>query len=213
MALIGGETAEMPGVYNDNDYDLAGFCVGVVEKSQLLDASRVQAGDSLIALASSGCHSNGYSLVRKILTDNQTDLQQALSGRSLADHLLEPTRIYVKSLQALFEDVTPHALAHITGGRITENLPRILPQDLTAHIDCSSWQLPSLFEWLQQQGDINTAQMRKVFNCGVGMIVAVAPSDVEASLATLTKQGETAWVIGAVHANTSKQPKVQYSDA
>ncbi|WP_022949423.1 phosphoribosylformylglycinamidine cyclo-ligase [Methylohalobius crimeensis] len=172
-ALIGGETAEMPGFYAGSEYDLAGFSVGIVEKDRLIDGSRVRPGDVLIGLASSGPHANGFSLIRKILEAKQTDLTQSLAGRPLADWLMEPTRIYVKPLLELMTECEVHALAHITGGGISENLPRALPEGLAAAIDLDAWTLPPIFSWLQQQGNITQEEMLRTFNCGIGMIVCV----------------------------------------
>ena len=166
-ALVGGETAEMPGMYEGADYDLAGFCVGVVEKSAIIDGSKVQAGDTLIALASSGPHSNGYSLIRKIIEVSSADLQQDLNGKPLADALLEPTRIYVKNLLTLGEQVEIKAMAHITGGGLLENVPRVLPEYTNAVIDTQSWELPAVFQWLQQNGNVDMREMHRTFNRGV----------------------------------------------
>ena len=198
MALIGGETAEMPGMYNKEDYDLAGFCVGIVEKANLIDANRVRSGDILIALAASGFHSNGYSLIRSILADANCNLTEMLNEIPLGEQLLIPTRIYVKAIQALLQQITLHGIAHITGGGITENLPRVLPSDLAANINRNSWKLPPLFQWLQQLGKVELDHFFRVFNCGVGMILVVDPKDVDLTLALLQQQNETAWVIGEV---------------
>ncbi|WP_026374990.1 phosphoribosylformylglycinamidine cyclo-ligase [Aestuariibacter salexigens] len=204
-ALIGGETAEMPGMYEGEDYDVAGFCVGVVEQDDVIDGSKVSAGDALIALASSGPHSNGYSLIRKIIDVSNADLNQMLNGKPLADHLLEPTRIYVKSVLALLEKVDVHAISHITGGGFWENIPRVLPDNTKAVIDAASWQWPEIFNWLQQQGNVTDHEMYRTFNCGVGLIMAVSQDDVASTLATLSEHGETAWVIGHVESNTTGQ--------
>ena len=197
-ALVGGETAEMPGMYHKGDYDIAGFCVGVAEKSRLLDGSKVQAGDQLIALASSGPHSNGYSLIRKVLEVNNTDTNELLNGKSLAEHLLAPTNIYVKSVLALLSEVDVHALSHITGGGFWENIPRVLPDSAQAVINDSSWQWPEIFNWLQEKGNITTHEMYRTFNCGVGMIIVVPADSVEKSLDILAEFGENAWHIGAI---------------
>src|SRR3569623_825973 len=197
-ALVGGETAEMPGMYHGGDYDLAGFCVGVVEKERIIDGSKVAAGDVLIGLASSGPHSNGYSLVRKIIDVSGADLSQAFHGRTLGETLLEPTRIYVKALLALLNEMPEHALAHITGGGITENLPRVLPDDTGAVVHTGSWPRPPVFEWLQQQGNVATDEMYRTFNCGIGMIVCVPAAVAEQALNLLRTQGETAWRIGEI---------------
>lgn len=199
-ALVGGETAEMPGLYSAGDYDLAGFCVGVVEKSRIIDGSRVAAGDALIGIASSGPHSNGYSLIRKIIEVTQADLNQAFDGRTLGATLLAPTRIYVKPLLALIEQVPVHALAHITGGGLLENLPRVMPSGTRALVDSAAWPHPPVFDWLQQHGALPDEEMYRTFNCGTGMILCVAPADVERSLALLRQHGETAWHIGHIEA-------------
>ncbi|MEX9870945.1 phosphoribosylformylglycinamidine cyclo-ligase [Providencia huaxiensis] len=198
-ALVGGETAEMPGMYHGEDYDVAGFCVGVVERSEIIDGSKVSAGDALIALASSGPHSNGYSLVRKILEVSQTNPEETqLDGKPLADHLLEPTRIYVKNVLELIANSGIHAIAHITGGGFWENIPRVLPENTQAIIDGSSWQWPAVFNWLQQAGDVSTHEMYRTFNCGVGIIIALPQQEVANALALLNKLGENAWQIGTI---------------
>ncbi|MGJ8694288.1 MAG: phosphoribosylformylglycinamidine cyclo-ligase [Thalassotalea sp.] len=197
-ALVGGETAEMPGMYHAGDYDIAGFCVGVAEKSRLLDGTKVQAGDQLIALGSSGPHSNGYSLIRKVLEVNNTDTNELLNDKSIADHLLTPTKIYVKSVLSLLKSVDVHALSHITGGGFWENIPRVLPESAQAVIKGDSWQWPAIFNWLQEKGNITTHEMYRTFNCGVGMILVVPADSVEQSLAILTEQGENAWHIGEI---------------
>ena len=197
-ALVGGETAEMPGMYESGDYDLAGFCVGIVEKSMILDGSRVQAGDRLIGIASSGPHSNGYSLIRKILERAGQPADQSVGGRSIIESLMEPTRIYVKSLLKLMETVPVHALAHITGGGITENLPRVLPKGMAARIDLAAWPRLPVFDWLKDQGRIEQSEMLKTFNCGIGMMVCVAPADEATALAALKSAGEQAYAIGEI---------------
>ncbi|MBS9433158.1 phosphoribosylformylglycinamidine cyclo-ligase [Photorhabdus hainanensis] len=200
-ALVGGETAEMPGMYHGEDYDVAGFCVGVVEKSEIIDGSKVQAGDALIALAASGPHSNGYSLIRKILAVSNTDPETTeLEGKSLADHLLAPTKIYVKSLLSLIEHVDVHAIAHLTGGGFWENIPRVLPEKTQAQINESSWQWPAIFNWLQQTGNVSRHEMYRTFNCGVGMVIALPPTAVEQAIELLTAAGEKAWHIGSIAA-------------
>ncbi|MDD1608160.1 MAG: phosphoribosylformylglycinamidine cyclo-ligase, partial [Methylococcaceae bacterium] len=208
-ALVGGETAEMPGMYADGEYDLAGFCVGIVEKAKVLDGSKVSVGDKLIGIASSGPHSNGYSLVRKIISHSNASLSEAFGDKTLGEALLEPTKIYVKSLLALLEQVDVHALAHITGGGLTENLPRVLPEGIDANIDLQAWEFPAIFKWLQQQGHVALADMLTTFNCGVGMIVCVAPEDEQATLARLTDLGEQVFVMGELVAADGK-PKVNY---
>ncbi|MGM0935449.1 MAG: phosphoribosylformylglycinamidine cyclo-ligase [Pseudomonadota bacterium] len=198
-ALVGGETAEMPGMYHGEDYDVAGFCVGVVERSEIIDGSKVSAGDALIALASSGPHSNGYSLVRKILEVGKTNPEATqLEGKSLADHLLAPTRIYVKNVLELIEKCDIHAIAHITGGGFWENIPRVLPENTQAQIDESSWQWPAVFDWLQTAGSVSRHEMYRTFNCGVGIIIALPQSEVEAALTLLNQLGEKAWQIGVI---------------
>jgi phosphoribosylformylglycinamidine cyclo-ligase len=200
-ALIGGETAEMPGMYKAGDYDLAGFCVGIVEKASILTGDRVRVGDALIGLASSGPHSNGYSLIRKVLELGQVSLSEPLDGASLGQQLLEPTRIYARSALALIDSHEVHALAHITGGGLSENLPRVLPTGTRARIDLSSWRLPAVFGWLQQQGNIAEAEMLRTFNCGVGLIACVPAEQAAAACAQLAELGEQAWVIGSIEAN------------
>ncbi|MEA5444785.1 phosphoribosylformylglycinamidine cyclo-ligase [Gammaproteobacteria bacterium AB-CW1] len=196
--LIGGETAEMPGMYGDGDYDLAGFTVGVVEKDQIIDGSRIGDGDRVLGLASSGVHSNGYSLVRKILARESDPDQVKIGEQSLSEALLAPTRIYVKSLLDLFEQCTVGGVAHITGGGLTENIPRILPEGLGVEIDPQSWSLPPLFQWLQEKGAVETAEMRRTFNCGIGMVVIVPEAEAEKATACLEAAGETVFSIGRV---------------
>lgn len=208
-ALVGGETAEMPGMYADGEYDLAGFCVGIVEKNQIIDGSKVKAGDKLIGIASSGPHSNGYSLIRKILEHSRTPLSEPFDGKTLGEALLEPTRIYVKPLLKLLESVPVHALAHITGGGITENLPRVLPEDTAAIIELNSWKRPKVFDWLQQQGNVSDADMLTTFNCGIGMIACIAEEDEAATLRILAEAGETAFSIGRCDTARGK-PQVKY---
>ncbi|OBX06990.1 phosphoribosylformylglycinamidine cyclo-ligase [Gallibacterium genomosp. 3] len=197
--LIGGETAEMPGMYHANDYDLAGFCVGVVEKNEIIDGSAVRVGDALIALGSSGPHSNGYSLIRKIIElAGVSPAETLLDGKPLADHLLAPTKIYVKSILQLIKHVDVHAIAHLTGGGFWENIPRVLPDHVRAVINENSWQWPSVFRWLQENGNVDTYEMYRTFNCGVGMVIALPQEDVETALALLAQTGEKAWVIGQI---------------
>lgn len=198
-ALIGGETAEMPGMYHANDYDLAGFCVGVVEKNEIIDGSAVRVGDALIALGSSGPHSNGYSLIRKIIElAGVSPAETLLDGKPLAAHLLAPTKIYVKSILQLIKHVDVHAIAHLTGGGFWENIPRVLPDHVRAVINENSWQWPSVFRWLQENGNVDTYEMYRTFNCGVGMVIALPQEDVETALALLAQTGEKAWVIGQI---------------
>ena len=207
-ALTGGETAEMPGIYQAGDYDLAGFCVGVVEKSQIIQPDQVVAGDKLIALASSGPHSNGYSLIRKILEVSEAKLDLPMGDSTLGDALLAPTRIYVKSLLQLMQSVNLHALAHITGGGLLENLPRVMPSNTQAVIDGNSWQIPAVFEWLQQKGNVEANEMYRTFNCGVGMVICVAAEDVDQTLESLRTSGEEAWLLGSIEASDEEMPVV-----
>lgn len=207
-ALVGGETAEMPGMYHKGDYDIAGFCVGVAEKSRLLDGSKVAAGDQLIALGSSGAHSNGYSLIRKVLEVNNTDTSELLDGKSIADRLIEPTKIYVKSVLALLKEVEVHALSHITGGGFWENIPRVLPASAQAVVNESSWEWPVIFNWLQDKGNITTHEMYRTFNCGVGMIIVVPADKVTQSLDILSANGENAWHIGEIKPLADNQEQV-----
>lgn len=200
-ALIGGETAEMPGMYAAGDYDLAGFCVGAVERGQQLTGDRVAAGDVLLGLASSGVHSNGYSLVRRLAADKGWKLDRPAlfdADRLLIDHLIEPTRIYVKSLLPVIRSGRVHALAHITGGGLLENVPRVLPKGLHARIDADAWEQPRLMAFLQAQGHIEPGEMARTFNCGIGMVLAVAADDVASVQADLAAAGETVHVIGAI---------------
>ncbi|MCU7844176.1 MAG: phosphoribosylformylglycinamidine cyclo-ligase [Candidatus Thiodiazotropha sp. (ex Monitilora ramsayi)] len=209
-ALTGGETAEMPGMYDQGDYDLAGFSVGIAEKSRLIQPDRVEANDVLIGLAASGPHSNGYSLIRKILQVSGADLSQPMGDATLGDALLEPTRIYVKSLLELMKKVEIHALAHITGGGLPENLPRVLPENCKAVIDSDSWQLPEVFAWLQSQGGVANSELLRTFNCGVGMVVCVSPQDADLTIDTLNNLGETAWRLGQIEAvSENEQPGVE----
>lgn len=207
--LVGGETAEMPGMYADGEYDLAGFCVGIVEKTKIIDGSKVKTGDKLIGIASSGPHSNGYSLIRKILEHSKASLNDSFEGGTLGKALLEPTNIYVKSLLSLLDQVPVHALAHITGGGITENLPRVLPEGISAHINLTAWEFPPIFKWLQQQGNVTLADMLTTFNCGVGMIVVVPAEYENAALRYLEKSGEIAFVLGELVQSEGK-PSVIY---
>ena len=198
-ALVGGETAEMPGMYHAGDYDLAGFCVGVVEKSEIIDGSRVKNGDALIALGSSGPHSNGYSLVRKVIdVAGVNPATELLDNKPLSEHVLAPTKIYVKSVLALIKQADVHAIAHLTGGGFWENIPRVLPKNTKAVIDEKSWEWPSVFNWLQEKGNIDTYEMYRTFNCGVGMVIALPQEQVETALAILKQAGENAWLIGHI---------------
>ena len=197
-SLIGGETAEMPGMYSKGDYDLAGFAVGIVEKDEIIESNQVQPGDKLIGLASSGPHSNGYSLIRKVLEVSATALDTPFEGSTLGEVLLRPTEIYVKAIQALKGHAQVHALAHITGGGIVENLPRVLPQGAQAVINLSAWERPEVFHWLQRTGNIAESEMLRTFNCGIGMIVCVPAEDCEAALQILRQHNQGACEIGTV---------------
>jgi len=199
-ALIGGETAEMPGMYPEGEYDLAGFAVGVVEKADIIDGSKIVPGDVVLGLASSGAHSNGYSLIRKIVERAGTDMMAPFHGRPFRDVVMEPTRIYVKPMLELMRAMpgVVKGMAHITGGGITENVPRILREELTARIDGDTWALPQMFRWLQFAGGVNQDEMYRVFNCGIGMVVIVSAADAEAAEAKLTAAGETVYRIGVI---------------
>ncbi|EKE84198.1 phosphoribosylaminoimidazole synthetase [Idiomarina xiamenensis 10-D-4] len=207
-ALIGGETAEMPGMYEDGDYDLAGFCVGVVEKDDIIDGSKVAEGDALIALASSGPHSNGYSLIRKIIEVSGADLSSDLHGKTLAEHLMAPTRIYVKAVLELIRQQPVHAISHITGGGFWENIPRVLPDNMKAIIDGNSWDWPPIFDWLQDNGNVSTHEMYRTFNCGVGLVIALPQSAAEQAITILNEQGQQAWQIGHISAAESGEAQV-----
>jgi phosphoribosylformylglycinamidine cyclo-ligase len=197
-ALIGGETAEMPSMYAAGDYDLAGFCVGIVEKDAILDGTKTQSGDVIIGLASSGPHSNGYSLVRKLIADSNSNPSTKLDNGLLYDALLAPTRIYVKSLLKLIQAVPVRGFAHITGGGLTDNIPRVIPVGLDVVLNRKSWPRTPVFDWLQRTGNIADAEMHRTFNCGIGMTVCVAHEHADAALANLRANGETAMIIGAV---------------
>ncbi len=197
-ALVGGETAEMPGMYHGEDYDLAGFCVGIVEKDRIIDGSQTAAGDVVLGLPSSGPHSNGFSLIRKILQLSGADLESEIDGTALIDRLMAPTRIYVKPLLALLTQVTVHGLSHITGGGLLDNIPRVIPEGLEVVLQRDSWPRDPLFEWLQSQGRIPDAEMYRVFNCGIGMTVQVAARDADRAVAALRDAGQPALRIGAV---------------
>lgn len=207
-ALIGGETAEMPGMYEGSDFDLAGFCVGVVEKDAIIDGSTVGEGDVLLGLASSGPHSNGYSLIRKVLEVSGANLSDDFNGKTLAETLLEPTRIYVKPLLKLMQSVQVKALSHITGGGLLENLPRVMPEYTTANIDTNSWEMPPIFTWLQQQGNIDSTEMYRTFNCGIGMVLCVAKEHQQQAVDMLEAEGETVSVIGAITRGEQQEPTV-----
>lgn len=209
-ALTGGETAEMPGMYDGEEYDLAGFAVGIVEKQQILQPDSVQVGDVLLGLASSGPHSNGYSLVRKVIEVSNADLDADLDGRPLGEALLAPTRIYVKSLLQLLAQVEVHALAHITGGGLTENLPRVLPANSQAIIDRSAWSLPPVFAWLQEHGGIAGEEMLRTFNCGVGMVICLPEAEADKASALLESLGEQVIRLGQISSSDTAQPHVSY---
>ncbi|MFO1393204.1 MAG: phosphoribosylformylglycinamidine cyclo-ligase [Steroidobacteraceae bacterium] len=197
-ALVGGETAEMPGMYAGDDYDLAGFCVGLVEKDRIIDGTRTRAGDVIIGLASSGPHSNGYSLIRRLLETGGAGPGTLLDGMPLYDLLLAPTRIYVKSVLALLAELPVHSIAHITGGGPTGNIPRVLPDGLEAVLEERAWHRPPVFDWLQRTGSVERDEMHRTFNCGLGMTICVAAADADGALATLRRCGETATVVGEV---------------
>ena len=197
-ALIGGETAEMPGMYASGDYDLAGFCVGVVEKTRLIDGRAVTPGDRLIGLAASGPHANGYSLIRSILKRRNAELTERFGAGTLADALLAPTRIYVKAVLATIAGGGVHAIAHITGGGLPGNLPRALPEACAAQVDAGAWSRPAIFDWIQQGGNVSDAEMLKTFNCGIGMILVIGPDQASRALAVLRQHGEQAMLIGRI---------------
>ena len=206
-ALIGGETAEMPGMYTPGEYDLAGFAVGVVEKSAIIDGSQIVAGDVVLGLASDGAHSNGYSLVRKIIASRSTDLGQKLGTHTLADLVLAPTRIYVKPVLGLIRRMPVKGIAHITGGGLTENVPRVLGEHLMARLDRGAWKLPPLFEWLKREGNVADDEMFRVFNCGIGLVLVVAAEQADATLGLLSESGETAWRIGHIEERRGDGPQ------
>ena len=197
-ALVGGETAEMPGMYADGEYDLAGFCVGIVERDAIVDGASVAPGDDVVAIASSGPHSNGYSLIRRVLDAGGGDLERDVGGTPLVDALLAPTRIYAASVLPLVRDGDVRAIAHVTGGGIVENLPRVLPRRTRATIDASSWRRPEIFEWIRDAGDIAGDEMWRTFNCGVGMLLVVAPGTAPGIVDALGANGERAWVAGRI---------------
>lgn len=206
-ALIGGETAEMPGMYTPGEYDLAGFAVGVVEKSAIVDGSTIQPGDVVLGLASDGAHSNGYSLVRKIISASGADLEERIGAHTLADLVMAPTRIYVKPVLELLGSVRIKGMAHITGGGIVENVPRVLAQNLTARLDRKSWTMPPLFIWLQAQGNVADDEMLRVFNCGIGMVLVVSPEDADRAAGLLEQKGETVWRIGVIDSRRGDEPQ------
>ena len=206
-ALIGGETAEMPGMYPEGEYDLAGFAVGAVEKSEIIDGRKIVPGDVVLGLASSGIHSNGYSLVRRIIEMVKPDLNADFDGRTLADALMAPTRIYVKPLLSLMASVEVKGMAHITGGGLVENIPRVLQENLTAVLKKDAWTMPPLFGWLQQHGNVASEEMHRVFNCGIGMVVIVSREQAEQAMAHLAAAGETVYRIGEIRQRTGNEPQ------
>ncbi|OHX13044.1 phosphoribosylformylglycinamidine cyclo-ligase [Chromobacterium sphagni] len=209
-ALTGGETAEMPGMYPAGEYDLAGFAVGVVEKSKVISGRDIQPGDAVLGLKSNGVHSNGYSLVRKIIDRAQPELDAAFDdGKTLRDAIIAPTRIYVKPLLKLMETLPVKGMAHITGGGITENTPRVLPEGTVAQIDAASWPLPKLFQWLQKEGNVDIQEMYRTFNCGIGMVVVVAAEHAEQAMSVLREAGETVYRIGAVRTRVGGEHQTQ----
>jgi len=209
-ALIGGETAEMPGMYPVGEYDLAGFAVGVVEKANIITGEHIKPGDVVLGLASNGAHSNGYSLVRKIIERSHPELNAKFDGdRTLADCIMAPTRIYVKPLLALMQSLTVKGMAHITGGGITENVPRVLPANVVADIDSKNWQMPKLFEWLREQGNVTPQEMFRTFNCGIGMVVVVSQADAAQAINQLTAAGEKVWQIGQIRARNGDEHQTQ----
>ena len=197
-ALLGGETAELPGFYEGGDYDLAGFCVGIVEYDRIIDGSKVREGDLVVGIASSGLHSNGYSLARKVLERSGAAHDLPIDGAPLIERLLAPTRIYVKPLLALLAEIEVHAFAHITGGGLPENLPRVLPEGLMATIDLASWRRPAIFDWLKAEGGIADPELYRIFNCGLGMAMVLPPESAKAAIALLDAQGEHAWIAGRI---------------
>ncbi len=207
-ALIGGETAEMPGMYAKGDYDMAGFAVGVVEEDEIIDGSKVADGDILVGIASSGPHSNGFSLIRKIVEVSKADLNTPFDGRTLGEALLAPTRIYVKPLLKLIKNLPVHALAHITGGGFWDNIPRVLPKNTKAVIDGKSWNWPEIFNWLQKNGNVERREMYRTFNCGVGMIAAVPAEYADKAVELLNKEGEKAWILGKIESAADGEAQV-----
>ena len=204
-SLIGGETAEMPGMYPHDEYDLAGFAVGAVEKDQIINGTTIQDNDIILGLASSGAHSNGYSLIRKIIEHKHVDLSADFNGEKLSDAIMAPTRIYVKSLLELIKQLPVKGLAHITGGGLVENVPRILPDQVMAVLQKDAWTMPPLFHWLQRQGNVADHEMARVFNCGIGMVIVVAPDQVETAINSLRASGETVWQIGEIKPRMTNQ--------
>ncbi|GAB5604525.1 phosphoribosylformylglycinamidine cyclo-ligase [Sideroxyarcus sp. TK5] len=209
-ALIGGETAEMPGMYPEGEYDLAGFAVGVVEKSKIITGEHIKPGDVVLGLASNGAHSNGYSLVRKIIERSKPDLNAKFDGeRTLADCIMAPTRLYVKPMLGLMQSITVKGMAHITGGGITENVPRVLPANVVADIDSKTWQMPKLFDWLREGGNVAAQEMFRTFNCGIGMVVIVGAADADNAIKQLQEAGETVSRIGTIRARNGDEHQTQ----
>ncbi|MCL4114269.1 UNVERIFIED_CONTAM: hypothetical protein GTU68_038146 [Idotea baltica] len=210
-ALIGGETAEMPGMYAKGDFDLAGFSVGVVEKEEILDPSNIEHGNVLIGLASTGAHSNGYSLIRKVLEVSGASLSDSFDGRTLGEALIAPTKIYVKSILSALKKHKINGLAHITGGGLTENLPRVMADNSKGIIKLNSWEKPAVFDWLQENGNIEEQEMLRTFNCGVGMVVVVDNADADAIQAHFKGEGIENWVIGSIESSNETEPHVEYA--
>ena len=201
-ALVGGETAEMPGMYHGDDYDLAGFCVGIVEKDAIIDGSNTAAGDAVLGLPSSGPHSNGFSMIRRILQMSGADLETGLDGVALVDRLMAPTRIYVKPLLALLQALPVHGIAHITGGGLLDNIPRVIPEGLEVVLERKAWRREPVFDWLQRAGSVTDAQMYRVFNCGIGMTLQLSAQDADRAIEILRAAGQEAAVIGEVKSGT-----------
>ena len=208
-SLVGGETAEMPGMYDDGEYDLAGFCVGAVEKNSIINGSKVKEGNLVLGLTSSGAHSNGYSLIRKIISHSKVDLNKDFYGEKLSDVLMKPTKIYVKSILSLIEKINVHAMAHITGGGIMENLPRVLPIHLCAKINKNSWELPHLFQWLKDEANLDDTELYKTFNCGIGMAIIIDEKDAHEASNLLRELGEEVHTIGRIEQSDKDEHQVE----
>jgi phosphoribosylformylglycinamidine cyclo-ligase len=208
-SLVGGETAEMPGMYDDGEYDLAGFCVGAVEKNSIINGSKVKEGNLVLGLTSSGAHSNGYSLIRKIISHSKVDLNKDFYGEKLSDVLMKPTKIYVKSILSLIEKINVHAMAHITGGGIMENLPRVLPVHLCAKINKNSWELPHLFQWLKDEANLDDTELYKTFNCGIGMAIIIDEKDAHEASNLLRELGEEVHTIGRIEQSDKDEHQVE----
>ena len=208
-SLVGGETAEMPGMYDDGEYDLAGFCVGAVEKNSIINGSKVKEGNLVLGLTSSGAHSNGYSLIRKIISHSKVDLNKDFYGEKLSDVLMKPTKIYVKSILSLIEKINVHAMAHITGGGIMENLPRVLPVHLCAKINKNSWELPHLFQWLKDEANLDDTELYKTFNCGIGMAIIIDEKDAYEASNLLRELGEEVHTIGRIEQSDKDEHQVE----